>query len=322
MAIAVPLAESRPASGSQRRYDNFCQAASALRRTMSPSHPDRAVSPPAPALRPFIARYAGACANGLPPGTHAGLPSRHVDLIISLGRPIEIIRLPGAAHSPAQSAAAFTAPVGGLKDAPVIVRRDGNLHLLHLFLTPLGVRAILGVSSLELASRVVDFSDLWGCAAGNLIERLRAAVTWQQRFAILDEEFLRALTPIAMPREIAWAWGTLAQAHGCVSIPALARHIGWSRRHFSERFRTEIGLTPKTAARIFRFERACWLMKAQRPGLAEAASACGYHDQAHMTLEWNALAGCTPRSWILSELPFLQDYELAASDDGRPRSIR
>ncbi len=288
---------------------------------MNSPYSDRAVSLPAPALRPFIARYAGACASGLPSGTHAGLPSRHVDLIISLGRPIEIIRLPAASQSPAPSAAAFTALVGGLKDAPVIVRHDGNLHVLHLFLTPLGVRAILGVSSLELASRVVDFSDLWGRAAGSLIERLMAALTWQRRFAILDEEFLRALIPVAMPREIAWSWSRLlAQADGCVSIQSLARDLGWSRRHFSERFRTELGVTPKTAARIFRFERACWLLKAQRPGLADAASACGYHDQAHMTLEWNALAGCTPRSWILSELPFLQDYELAASDDGRPRS--
>jgi AraC-like DNA-binding protein len=276
----------------------------------------RAVSLPTPALRPFIARYAGFSANGLPQGTHAGLPSRHVDLIISLGRPIDVVRMPSASQSPA----AFTALVGGMKDAPAIVRHDGNPHGLHLFLTPLGVRAILGVSSVELASRVVDLADLWGRAAGSLIDRLRAAVTWQQRFAILDEEFMRALIPIATPPEVAWAWAELAQAHGRLSIEGLARDLGWSRRHFSERFRAELGVTPKTAARIFRFKRACWLIKAERPSLAEAAFACGYHDQAHMTLEWNALAGCTPKSWIASELPFLQDYELAASDDERSRS--
>jgi len=285
---------------------------------MSSPYSDRAVCLPTPALRPFIARYAGFRANGLPPGTHAGLPSRHVDLIISLGQPIHVIRMPNESLSPD----AFTALVGGMKDAPAIVRHDGDLDGLHLFLTPLGARAILGVPSVELASRVVHLSDLWGSAAGNLMERLMSAVTWQQRFAILDEEFMRRLIPIAMPREIAWAWGRLAQAAGRVSIQGLARDLGWSRRHFSERFRTVLGVTPKTAARIFRFERACWLMKAERPSLAEAACACGYHDQAHMTLEWNALAGCTPKSWILRELPFLQDYELAASDDECSRSPR
>jgi AraC-like DNA-binding protein len=288
---------------------------------MSSQHSGQAVCLPTPALRPFIARYAGFCASGLPPGTHAGLPSRHVDLIISLGRPIDIVRIPNTSQRPAQDAAAFTALVGGLKNAPVTVRQDGNPHGLHLFLTPLGVRAILGVASVELASQVVDLSDLWGRAAGNLIERLMSAVTWRQCFAILDEEFVRALVPIATPREITWAWRTLAQAHGCISIEGLARDLGWSRRHFSERFRTELGVTPKTAARIFRFERACWLIKSERPSLAQAAFACGYHDQAHMTLEWNALAGCTPKSWIAKELPILQDYELAASDDYRTESV-
>jgi transcriptional regulator GlxA family with amidase domain len=74
-------------------------------------------------------------------------------------------------------------------------------------------------------------------------------------------------------------------------------------------------VTPKTAARIFRFERACWLIKDARPRLADVAVACGYHDQAHLTRDWNAMAGCSPRAWIASQLPFIQDYELSGSDD-------
>ncbi len=48
----------------------------------------------------------------------------------------------------------------------------------------------------------------------------------------------------------------------------------------------------------------------------DVAAACGYHDQPHMTREWLALVGCTPGTWIATELPFLQDYELAGSDHG------
>jgi transcriptional regulator GlxA family with amidase domain len=99
-------------------------------------------------------------------------------------------------------------------------------------------------------------------------------------------------------------------------IEQIAREIGWSRRHFSQRFRDEVGLTPKSAARVFRFERACGLIKDQRPSLADVALACGYYDQAHMTREWNTLAGCSPSAWIASELPFLQDYELADRHNG------
>jgi AraC-like DNA-binding protein len=278
---------------------------------MSSECSDHATRLAAPVLRPFIAHYAAFRAHGLPPGTHAGLPSRHIHLIISLGGPIDVVQMPSTAQQPAR----FEALVCGLQDAPATVRHDGNLHGLHVFLTPTGARSILGASSAELASRVFDLSSLWGRTAAGLIERLQTAGTWRQRFTILDEEFARALVPAPAARELSWAWGRLAQAQGSTSLERLARDVGWSRRHFSERFRTELGVTPKTAARIFRFERACRLIMDERPRLAEVAYACGYHDQAHMTLEWNALAGCTPKSWIARELPFLQDYELSGGDN-------
>lgn len=37
---------------------------------------------------------------------------------------------------------------------------------------------------------------------------------------------------------------------------------------------------------VFRFERACLLIKEERPSLAQVALACGDFDKAHMTREW------------------------------------
>ena len=48
-------------------------------------------------------------------------------------------------------------------------------------------------------------------------------------------------------------------------------------------------------ARVARFERAHGMLMG--PGaspLATVAARCGYADQAHMTREWNALAGSSP----------------------------
>lgn len=64
-------------------------------------------------------------------------------------------------------------------------------------------------------------------------------------------------------------------------------------------------MTPKTAARILRVERACRTIMDERPSLADTALTCGYQDQAQMTREWRALAGCTRRAWIARELPEL-----------------
>ena len=278
---------------------------------MNDSFSNHAVCLPAPALRPFISHYAGFRAQGLPPCTHAGLPSRHVDLIISLASPIDVIRMPSTAQGPAS----FAAFVSGLQDAPAAVRQSGDLDGLHLFLKPHGVRAILGVPSHALTSRVIHLSDIWGSAANQLIERLMNARSWQQRFILLDQAFLRALKPISPSSTLAWAWRRLAETHGSLQVHQLARELAISRRHFGELFHAEFGVAPKTAARIFRFERACRLMLDGRSSLANVAFACGFHDQAHMTREWNSLAGCAPGAWIANELPNLQDYELTAGDD-------
>jgi hypothetical protein len=172
------------------------------------------VCPPAPVLRPFISHYAGSCAHGLTPGTDAGLPSHHAHLIISVGAPIDVLQMPNSTQRPGS----FTALVSGLQDAPAIVRRGSSFEGLHVFLTPFGVRAVLGVSGSDVASRVFDLSDLWGRACTGLMERLRDADTWQTRFAVLDEAFVRALIPIERPRALVWAWRQLTASHGCRSI--------------------------------------------------------------------------------------------------------
>src|SRR3984893_11193586 len=152
---------------------------------------ETAVGLPAPGWRPFITEYAGFRASGLPPGVHFGLPSSDVDLIISLGRPIDVVQMPNSTQRPS----AFTALVSGLQDAPAVIRQDGDAFGLHVFIRPFGVRAILGVASSEISSLVLNLSDLWGNCAGELIEMLLAANTWHQRFVILDRAFVSKLSP-------------------------------------------------------------------------------------------------------------------------------
>jgi hypothetical protein len=56
---------------------------------------------------------------------------------------------------------------------------------------------------------------------------------------------------------------------------------------------------------VFRFERACGLIKHHRPSLAHVASACGYYDQVQMTREWNAIAGRD--NGLMSEVAYLRE---------------
>lgn len=214
-----------------------------------------------------------------------------------------------------QGAGSFFSCVGGLHDAPATVSYGSSRDAVYVSLRPAGVRAILGAGSAELSRRVVDLRDIWGSAVDPLHQRLSESSTWAECFGVLDHVLLRRVRPVRTPSEIAWAWERILKTGGQTAVHRLAREAGWGRRHFAERFRTEIGVSPKTAARILRFERACQLINRERPGLAQVAAACGFHDQSHMSREWNLLAGCTPRAWMSRELPFFQDFDSWSGDN-------
>ena len=253
-----------------------------------------AIHQPHPVVRPLVTRYVGYAQSEVTLPVHRGLPSRHVTLVISLAGPVRM-----AGH-------ALQALVGGLHTSAVLIRQDRVQEGIQLELDPLGVRTLFGVTAAELSGEVADLAEF---GLGSLPDRLRE-LPWRERFALLDDVLAaRAVEPVVPPPELGEAWRRLRGADGRVRVADLAEEVGWSRRHLGERFRTELGLAPKQAARVLRFERAGRLLRSGRTDLAALAAECGFYDQAHLTNEWRALAGCTPGRWIAEELPFLQDQE-------------
>jgi transcriptional regulator GlxA family with amidase domain len=188
-------------------------------------------------------------------------------------------------------------------------------------LTPLGARVLLGLPAAELASIDVDARDVLGRFETEMRERVARAGSWAERFAVLDRMLLsRAGSGRELQREVAGAWGMLTAGRQ-TSIGALARATGWSRRHLGERFRAELGLSPKAAARLVRFDRARRLLQrravaGEQLALADLAVACGYYDQAHLARDFRDLAGCAPSRWLAEELPNVQagaDWAMAES---------
>ncbi|MFC9019192.1 helix-turn-helix domain-containing protein, partial [Streptomyces albidoflavus] len=143
-----------------------------------------------------------------------------------------------------------------------------------------------------------------------LSDRLRSASTWAARFAVLDELLLRAVVRGSqgdhghgVRPEVAQAWRLLVAARGGVQVGALAGELGWSRRYLTERFRGELGLSPKTFARVLRFAHAHELAVVGDPlPWGEVAAVSGYADQAHLVREWREFTGRSPTAWRRGEV--------------------
>lgn len=215
-----------------------------------------------------------------------------VPLIISLGSPflIALGRKPDASDRQPSFAA-------GLYAGPVHIESDGGAECVQVDFTPLGAFSFFGGDVADLAARMVDIGDVLGRDGRQLRERLGATACWQHRFDLLEDFIAGRANHLPSP-EIAFAWRRLALTAGGARITALAGEIGWSRKHLVERFRSELGLAPKSIARMMRFDRACRVARTgSAPGWAGIAAEVGYADQAHLVREFTELAGETPTAW-------------------------
>ncbi|MEM9196298.1 MAG: AraC family transcriptional regulator [Pseudomonadota bacterium] len=246
--------------------------------------------PPHPALAGLVTRIA-ACVD-LPGGqvfpvAPAGLSC---PLIISHGAPFRVALGTRAADRQLSFAT-------GLVAAPVHVATTGPVDCIQADLTPLGAARLFGGAMPDLSGVMVALWDIWPGEAARLADRLWSLPDPASRIA-LTERFLAARfahAPAASPA-IAVAWHALSGSGGSLSVARLADQIGWSRTRLARRFRQEIGVPPKTAARLLRFARA---MALGRTGLgwAEIAADAGFADQPHLVREFTALAGQTPAAW-------------------------
>jgi AraC-like DNA-binding protein len=267
-----------------------------------------------PALRPYVADLIGYAYAGEPPVLHRGLPSQHLTLVITLDEPLGIA-WPGA---PVDK---FDTVVGGLHSTAVHIAESANRSGLQLALTPAAARALLGLPPGELASMLVNLDEILGRPARLLTDQLRESPTWAQRFDIVERLLLEHWADAPAPAtraELGWAWRRLRETAGGIGVQDLAGEVGWSRRYLTERFTAEYGLAPKVAARVMRFEQAVGRLKRDpKTRLADLSAELGYADQAHLTREWNAIAGCSPRQWMAEELPNVQDlaYDAAAESE-------
>jgi AraC-like DNA-binding protein len=253
----------------------------------------------ASALAPHVVRYAGYREFSAAPFRRRELPSGEVTLILSLG-PELVVGGPGAGGS-GQRVTSFLA---GLSTGPAITEFSGVQHGIEVNLTPLAARMLVGGSMAELADRVVPLDAVLGREADRLAERLHDAPGWAERFALLDGVLARRLAAAPQPPPDAdWAWRRLRETHGRLPIGRLAAEIGCSHRHLGVRLREHIGLAPKAAARVLRFDRAVRLMRADAGRWADIAAECGYADQPHLNRDFRALAGATPGELLAARLP-------------------
>jgi AraC-like DNA-binding protein len=199
--------------------------------------------------------------------------------------------------------------------APSGVRGRGrNIECLQVRMSPLVAHRVLGASA-ELGETVVTLDDLWGHDAVRSHDQLRAAGSWDERFAIAEAALVqRYQAGRPADPEVGFAWRQMVTRRGQVRVEGLAAEAGWSRKRLWSRFGSQIGLTPKRAAQLVRFDHAAHRLAAG-DSAALVAAETGYTDQSHLHRDVMTFAGVTPTAVAGAPWLSVDDIAWAASRD-------
>jgi AraC-like DNA-binding protein len=178
--------------------------------------------------------------------------------------------------------------------APISVAYHGAAGVAAIRLRPAAARAVLPCSAAELTNRSVDLEDLFG-STETLRERLAGAAGDRDRARLLDT-WLGALVRGVPAREIETAATQIAASAGTASLVQIASGAGIGLRQLERRFLADVGIAPKTFARLVRLQAALRRI-GDGQALADVAHSCGYYDQPHMTRDFSRLAETSPAAW-------------------------
>ncbi len=189
-----------------------------------------------------------------------------------------------------------TSFASGLHDGRVEIAAIGRPACVQIDFTPIGARRFFALPMGEMASRLVPLDCLDGSHSRELADRLAEPDDWPSRLALAEDiVFSRIAAAQPLDAKLVAAWNLLSESRRDIRIAAIGEKLDWTRKQMAQTVRREFGLSPKTVARIARFERAHRIVMAGGNAfLADIAFDCGYADQAHMTREFADFAGSTP----------------------------
>lgn len=230
------------------------------------------------------------------------LPRGFSYLLINLGPPQYLV----LDQSPEFRIAFDDIWFSGISELPIDCEAPHGSVLLGVAFMAGGAAALLPGPQAQFANRTGPFADVLGRIATQLRERLLEISDPAQRLSLTEDWLLdhcvsgRHIHPL-----VDWATRRIVASGGQLRTAQLARDSGFSRKYLARVFRDQIGLPPKSLARVQRFQRA--ISAAQdangRLDWSDIATSCGYYDQSHLIHDFQQFAGMAPGEFARQAQP-------------------
>jgi AraC-like DNA-binding protein len=248
---------------------------------------------PSPELRPYVRAYAQRKFERTDLFVVEPVPAQ-LEQVLNF----ELGTLPGVRHREYEISA--TAWIGGAQTSfPGYMDLYPGIESFAIFFQPAGWSQLFTIPMREITNRILDATSVIGPCMGALWNRLGESPSFEHR-VVIAEEFLKKRVARAMAQDrIAAAATYLFRLHGAISMSQLAHRDFIGLRQFERRFEQETGASPKSFARVARFQAALDA-KLAAPGRTwlDIAHTFGYYDQMHMIHDFADLGSSAPTHLI------------------------
>jgi AraC-like DNA-binding protein len=224
------------------------------------------------------------------------MPTGVASLIVNLKE--DQTRLYDAAR-PDRYVATSGTVLSGVQSRFQIIDTSEQEFVAGVVFKPGGTVPFLRVPAHETSDADVPLAALWSERRTSLLrERLLACRTPDAALDALEAALLDAWTPTTPHPAVVYALGAFGRAPLTTTITAVTDAIGLSAKRFIERFKVDVGLTPKRYCRIRRFQRALThAYQGRDVDWTQVALDCGYFDQAHFIHDFHSFSGLTPTGY-------------------------
>ena len=184
----------------------------------------------------------------------------------------------------------------GMRTSFVEVDYPKSTQLFGVCFKPAGITAFTRVPLEELTDRRVEIARIETLFDKSFCETLSEKQSIAEIIAHTNSCLLKQFSCLyPADRQIIRAVDLIRLSKGQLSLAKVASEVCLCQRHFERKFKSAIGVSPKTFAKIFRFNNALQCMKKYPDkDLLTIALACGYYDHTHLSKDFKSLSGDTP----------------------------
>ena len=221
------------------------------------------------------------------------MPDSYIELVINCGAPLYMETGKGARIDMPQ---VF---LNGVQRKPLHLRSEGMCHFVAVKMYSWGITPLLGVQANQTTETITPLDSHWQMLGKSIANTLQAKGYNEAMYQLQDYVCQISNPPPHDLHTIRSATQKLYDAGGQLRMEDLASQAALSTSQFERRFKYLTGVTPKTMARVIRFEaiRNMLFINPQRR-ISDLAQDFGYTDQAHFIHDFKAFASVTPGEFV------------------------